>query len=129
LYGSVLEPVAKVGLHGTSVYGTSQGFVGHASPGVAGNFGFGSSYCLTQRWVLAFDLVQKFAHGSRIEGADALGNAVNTKQFGSARTGIAPAVEYNFSSHVGLIAGVELSVLGRNMSSYVAPQMALSSSF
>jgi hypothetical protein len=129
LYGSVLEPVANVALHGMSVYGTSQGFVGHASPGMAGNFGFGGGYCLTQRWVIAFDIVQKFAHGSRIEGADALGNSVNTKQFGSARTGIAPAVEYNFSSHVGLIGGVELSVLGRNMSSYVAPQIALSASF
>jgi hypothetical protein len=129
LYGAILEPLANVGLHGLSSYGTAQGFVGYAAPGLAGNFGLGGGYCLTQRWVLAFDLVQKFAHGAHIEGTDALGDGVNTQQFGSARTGIAPAVEYNFSSHVGLIAGMELSVRGRNMSSYVAPQIALSASF
>jgi hypothetical protein len=129
LYGTVLEPLRDVALHGQSVYGTGQGFAGHAAPGLAGNFGFGGGYSLTQRWVLALDLIQKFAHGSRIEGVEALGNAVNIQQFGNARTGIAPAVEYNFSSHVGLIAGVALSIFGRNVPSYYAPQIALTASF
>jgi hypothetical protein len=106
LYGVALEPLANVTLHDTTVYGTTQGFVGHAAPGFAGNLGLGAGYCLTQRWVLAFDLIQKFAHGSRLVGIDGNGNSVNTQQSGSARTGIAPAVEYNFSSHLGMIAGV-----------------------
>jgi hypothetical protein len=129
LYGVALEPLANVSLHDTTVYGTTQGFTGHAAPGFAGNLGLGGGYSLTQRWVLAFDLIQKFAHGGRLVGLDAMGNAVNSQQSGSARTGIAPAVEYNFSSHVGMIAGVEMSVAGRSTSSYVAPQIAVSASF
>jgi hypothetical protein len=129
LYGVALEPLANVSLHDMTVYGTTQGFIGHAAPGFAGNLGFGDSYCLTQRWVLAIDVIQKFAHGSRLVGLDGAGNIVNTQQSGSARTGIAPAIEYNFSSHVGAIAGVEMSVAGRSTSSYVAPQIALSASW
>lgn len=129
LYGVALEPLADVTLHDTTVYGTTQGFVGHAAPGFTGNLGFGGGYALTQRWVLAFDLIQKFAHGSRLVGMDGTGTSVNTQQSGSARTGIAPAVEYNFSSHLGMIAGVEMSVAGRSTSSYIAPQIALSGSF
>jgi hypothetical protein len=129
LYGVALEPLANVTLHDMTVYGTTQGFVGHAAPGFAGNLGLGGGYCLTQRWVLAFDFIQKYAHGSRLVGMDGTGNPVNSQQSGSARTGIAPAVEYNFSSHLGMIAGVEMSVAGRSTSSYVAPQIALSASF
>jgi hypothetical protein len=129
LYGVALEPLADVTLHDMTVYGTTQGFAGHAAPGFAGNLGFGGGYSLTQRWVLAFDLIQKFAHGSRLVGVDATGTSVNTQQSGSARTGIAPAAEYNFSSHVGMIAGVAMSVAGRSTSSYVAPQIALSASW
>jgi len=129
LYGVALEPLANVNLHDVTVYGTAQGFAGHAAPGFAGNVGLGGGYCLTQRWVLAFDLIQKWAHGSRLVGVDATGTAVNTQQPGIARTGIAPAVEYNFSSHAGFIAGVEMSVTGRSTSSYVAPQIAFSVSF
>lgn len=129
LYGVGYEPLANVQLHGISTYGTVQGFVGHAAPGLAGILGFGGGYGLTQRWVLAFDLVQNLSHGSRIQGTDALGNPVNTQASGSDQTSVAPAIEYNFSGHVGLIAGAEFSVAGRNASSYIAPQIALSASF
>ncbi|MGB7496511.1 MAG: hypothetical protein WBR26_03835 [Candidatus Acidiferrum sp.] len=54
---------------------------------------------------------------------------MNTKGAGSAQTLLAPAIEYNFSAHVGIIAGAEFSVAGRNTSSYIAPQIALSISF
>jgi hypothetical protein len=128
-YGVGLEAVANVSVRDTSVYGTMQGFVGHAAPGLAGVLGFGGGYGLNQRWVLAFDLVEHLAHNSHLWGIDAQGSSVNTQLSGSARTGVAPAVEYNFSSHVGIIAGVEFSVAGRSTSSYVAPQIALSTSF
>ncbi|MEO6924710.1 MAG: hypothetical protein ABI142_12860 [Bryocella sp.] len=129
LYGVALEPLADVTLHDTTVYGTTKGFTGHAAPGFSCNVGLGASYALTQRWVFAFDLIQKLAHGSRVIGVDASGNAVNNQQSGSGRTAIAPAVEYNFSSHIGMIAGVAMSVAGRSTSSYFAPQIALSASF
>ena len=129
LYGAAFERVANVGVNDLSVYGTEQGFAGHAAPGFAANVGLGAGYGLNQRWVLAFDLVQHFAYSTRIQGMVALGNSVNTREAGSAGTALAPALEYNFSDHLGIIAGIEYSVAGRNTSSYFAPQIALSWSF
>jgi hypothetical protein len=129
LYSVGLEAVTNVPVKDISVYGTAQGFVGHAAPGLAGVLGFGGGYGLTRRWVLAADLVENLARGSHLTGIDAMGNAANTQGPGSASTRVAPAVEYNFSKYVGVIAGVELSVAGRSTSSFVAPQIALSTSF
>ena len=126
LYGAAFEPMANVAVNDKSVYGTEQGFVGHAAPGLAANFGLGAGYALDRRWVLAFDVVQNFAHGSRLMGIDAAGNFMNAKAAGDSRTAVAPAIEYNLSGHLGIIAGVEFSVAGRNISSYIAPQIALS---
>jgi len=126
LYGAAFEPVSNVAVNDLSVYGTGQGFAGHAAPGFSAELGLGAGYALDQRWVLAFDLVQNFAHGSRLNGVDASGSSVNSKDSGSTRTAVAPAIEYNFSGHVGIIAGVEFSVAGRNTASYLAPQIALS---
>ena len=125
LYGVGYEPAADVSLHDVSVYGSHAGFVGHAAPGLSGILGIGGGYGLTRRWVLAFDFVQTLAHGSMLVGTDG-GTPVNQQAAGSAQSSIAPAVEYNFSGHVGLIAGEELSIAGRNSSSYFAPQIALS---
>ena len=126
LYGAAFESMANVPVNDLSVYGTEPGFVGHVAPGFSAELGLGAGYALDQRWVLAFDLVQNFAHGSWLNGVDASGGFVNTKSSGSARTAVAPAIEYNFSGHVGVIAGVEFSVAGRNTASYIAPQIALS---
>ena len=110
-------------------YGTDQGFQGHAAPGFASELGIGAGYALDQRWVLAFDFVQNFANGTHVYGSEASGNIINTRSASSARTALAPAIEYNFSDNLGIIAGAEFSVAGRNTSSYVAPQIALTTSF
>ncbi|MEP7246443.1 MAG: hypothetical protein ABI885_22570 [Gammaproteobacteria bacterium] len=128
-YGAAFEPSSEVSVTDTSVYGTTQGFRGRGMPGFSSEFGVGAGYGLDQRWVLAFDFVQKFSDGSRIRGIDASGSSVNTTAAHSARTSVAPAVEYNFSGRIGVIAGVEFSVAGRNTASYVAPQIALSMAF
>lgn len=127
-YGSLFETVADVPVNGLSVYGTNQGFSGHASPHVASQVGIGVGYGLDQRWVLAFDLVQNWANGFHLRGSNA-GVSVDTYLPSSAKTSLATAVEYNLSSSIGVIAGVEFSVAGRNSSSYLAPQLAVSMSF
>ena len=58
-----------------------------------------------------------------------MGNPVNTTSGSSTSIALAPAIEYNFTSRVGLIAGVEFSVAGRNTPSYIAPQVALTMAF
>ena len=127
-YATAYEPIGNVSVRDNSVYGTSQGFQGTAMPGLSSVLGIGAGYALDQRWVLAFDVVQNFANGLHLQGANA-GNVTNTHGASSAALAVAPAVEYNFSDSIGIIAGVEFSVAGRNTPSYVAPQIALSTSF
>jgi len=73
--------------------------------------------------------VQNYADGTHLTGTNAAGNFVNTRAGSSVSFALAPAIEYNFTSNVGLIAGIEFSVAGRNTSSYIAPQMALTIAF
>jgi hypothetical protein len=129
LWGTAYEPVANVNVHGTSVYGTGQGFQGHATPGFSSQIGLGTEYGLDQRWVVAIDFVQNFAAASDVNGTDGPGNAVHTNSGASTTFAVAPALEYNLSSTMGIIAGVEVSAAGRNSSSYIAPNIALSMVF
>ena len=113
LYGAAFEPLADVSVHDVSVYGTSQGFRGYAAPGVSEELGLGVEYGLNQQWVLAFDVVQNYADGTHLTGANAAGNFVSTHSASSVSFALAPAVEYNFTSNVGLIAGAAFSAAGR----------------
>jgi hypothetical protein len=65
-------------------------------------------YSVTRNWVLAFDFV--YQH-------EELGPAW--------RLGIAPAIEYNWSSNIGLIVGARWFVAGRNTSATVTPMAAI----
>jgi hypothetical protein len=129
LYADAFEPLAEASVRDISVYGTAQGFHGHATPGFATDAGLGAEYGLNQRWVLALDLVQTYADTTSVTGAIGPAAFATARNPSSIAFSLAPAVEYNLSGNVGLIAGVQLSVAGRNTSSYVAPQIALSASF
>jgi len=128
-YAAAYEPISSVSIHDVSVYGTSQGFSGQALPGLSSVLGIGGGYAFTQRWVVALDVVQNFANGIHLQGSGAPGGLTDTHGTSSATLAVAPAVEYNWSDSTGIIAGVEFSVAGRNTPSYVAPQIALSTSF
>ncbi|WP_216849836.1 hypothetical protein [Acidisoma sp. L85] len=129
LYADAFEPFAAASVSDISVYGTAQGFHGHVTPGFATDTGLGVEYGLSQRWVLALDLVQDYANTTLVSGAIGAAAVTTLKSPASIAISVAPAVEYNFSGNVGMIAGVQLSVAGRNTASYVAPQIALSASF
>jgi hypothetical protein len=129
LYADAYEPLAAASVHDISVYGTSQGFHGHATPGFAADGGLGVEYGLSQRWVLALDLVQNYANTTLVSGAIGSAAVRTSREPASIAFSLAPAVEYNFSARVGVIVGVQFSVAGRNTASYVAPQIALSISF
>jgi hypothetical protein len=129
LYADAFEPIADASVRDISVYGTAQGFHGHAAPGFAADTGLGVEYGLSQRWVLALDLVQNYADTTHVSGAIGSAAVTTSKNPAGIAFSVAPAVEYNFSGSVGLIVGVQFSVAGRYTGSYVAPQIALSASF
>jgi hypothetical protein len=117
-----------------SVYGTGPGFRGRAEPGDQLTINPSVEYSVTRNWVIAFDLVYQRddrtrLHGIALDPVTGLQVPVD-EDFGSAwRFGVVPAVEYNWSSRVGLIAGARWFVAGRNTSATITPVMALNMVF
>ncbi len=128
LYAAGFEPWTDASLHNVSAYGTALGFHGQAKPGSSAEVGLGAGYAFSQRWVLAMDVLENYAGGSRVAGETPLGG-VHSYGPASATLSLAPAVEYNWTGNLGIIVGVEYSAAGRNTASYIAPQIALSTSF
>jgi hypothetical protein len=127
-YAAAYEALSNVSLRDISVYRTSNGFRGHVAPGIAEQAGIGGGIALNQRWVLALNLVGNHGTGFQLRGTGT-GGLVNVSGPNSSSVSVAPAVEYNWSGNIGVIAGVEISAAGRNTPSYIAPQIALSMAF
>jgi hypothetical protein len=128
-YVAAYQPLSRVNLGDVSAYGTSQGFQGRVLPGNSAVVGIGAGYAFTQRWVAAIDIVENYADGFKLNGTNSDGGLVASRSPYSTSLGLAPAIEYNWSGTMGVIAGVEFSAGGHNTPAYVAPQIALSMAF
>ena len=119
-----------------SVYGTSQGFRGHAHPGRVFVVDSAWEYSVTSNWVLALDIAYEHDTRTTLNGflpAPAGSTVPPTRveqDFGSSEVfTLAPAVEYNFNSRIGLIVGALFTAAGRNASAAVTPVAALNMVF
>lgn len=113
----------------TSVYGTSAGFRGHADPGDTFSINSAWEYSVTRNWVLALDVFYQHDRSTRVRGTDLANGAPQRvpfeADFGPAwRFGLAPALEYNWTSRVGVIFGARWFAAGRNTSASVTPVAA-----
>jgi hypothetical protein len=80
--------------------------------------------------VFALDLVYQHDDSTRLSGfaIDPASRAREhvTENFGSAwRFGLAPAIEYNWSSTVGVIVGARTYAAGRNTNATITPIAAI----
>jgi len=81
--------------------------------------------------VLALDIVYQHEDSTGVSGslpsaAGAPGVTDFRGRSGSAYSlGLAPAIEYNWNSSVGLLVGVRMFVAGRNATASVTPAIAL----
>lgn len=128
---------ASVAVHDLSVYGTSNGFSGRAAPGDSFIADAAAEYSLTRNWVLALDVVYQHNGNTEVTGSVAPGTtpyppagAPLPGSFHSASgvsysVAFAPAIEYNFSSAVGVIFGTRIIELGRNTSGSITTVMAV----
>jgi hypothetical protein len=108
----------------TSVYGTSEGFRGQADPGDTFSLYSAYEYSVTRNWVLALDVFYQHDASTSVRGTDQQGPFA--AESGSAwRFGVAPAIEYNFTSRVGVIVGARWFAAGRNTSASVTPVAAI----
>jgi hypothetical protein len=122
----------EVGIMDTSVYGTTQGFRGHANPGNSLTIDSAWEYSLTRHWVAAIDVAYVDSGSTRLQGyypqslnGGALLSNVDTESGSSQSLSLAPAVEYNWSSTVGVIVGAKWVAAGRNTSASIIPVAAI----
>jgi hypothetical protein len=123
---------STVSLRNQSVYGTAPGFQGEAHPGDSFTADLAAEYSLTRNWVLALDLIYQHGADTRVTGsqssADVGTAAVSafTSNLGSSYlVGFAPAVEYNWNGSVGILIGVRIYDIGRNVTATVTPVIAI----
>jgi Putative MetA-pathway of phenol degradation len=114
----------EVDVKDVSVYGTTNGFRGHAQPGKSLFVDAAGEYSVSKNWVLALDVIYQHTGDTPVIGTQ---NAKSVRlDSGSSRAiGFAPAVEYNVSPRIGVIAGVRVIAPGHNSSGSVAPVMAI----
>ena len=126
-------PGADASLDGESAYGTPAGFRGRADLHAASQASVSFEYSFNPQWVAAADLVYEQDRGAHVRGSvpglDGTRIAYDQELPFSWRLSVAPAVEYNFTDSVGLIAGAQVSFDGRNSSAFFAPQVALNMAF
>jgi hypothetical protein len=108
-----------------SVYGTGEGFRGRARPGNSALINAAWEYSVTRNWVLALDVVYEHDSNTHVSGLDLQGSALEVNSGPGHTWSLAPAVEYNFNSRVGVIAGAKLTTSGRNATALVIPVAAI----
>ena len=88
-------------------------------------------YTLTEHWVPAVDMVYSVSSNtnkfSGTAGTTASGGSIaaTTSQPGFQQISLAPAIEYNFSSHLGLIVGSWFTIAGKNSGQFASAVAAL----
>lgn len=83
---------------------------------------------LSQNWAFACDILYEYNNKNRFKGfagTDSSGNLLSLSVPSGDNLSISPAFEYNFSSNLGLIAGVWFSVTGRNSIKFTTGVVAL----
>jgi hypothetical protein len=119
-------------VHDVSVYGTQTGFRGRAYPGSSTLLNAAFEYSVTRNWVLASDITYRHALNTHVAGYNVLDPtsmqippSIRLNSGSSDAFGLAPAIEYNWTSRVGVIAGVRVFPAGRNTSASVTPAVAI----
>ena len=123
-------------VHGESVYGTLDNFIGRAHPGPSFTSDLAFEYSATRNWVLAADIWWEHDGNTRVEG-DYYAQTVTAgllpsvlEDFGSSEIlYLAPAVEYNWSPTMGVIAGARVAAMGRSVTATVTPVAAINMVF
>jgi hypothetical protein len=120
----------RVSIVGASVYGTPRSFRGGAQPGDSESVDIALEYSATRNWVLAVDFWQQGQRSTCLAGSYSHPGG-GTLAFSSISDPVrslivAPALEYNWSSRLGIIFGVQVVADGHNTIAAVTPVAALS---
>lgn len=103
-----------VRVRGLNAYGGGEGTSGTVYPSQSFNIDTAIEITLTRNWVFAMDVVGNWTGKTRFKGVT---TASNTSP-ASVQFSLAPAIEYNWSANIGLIAGPWFTIAGRNASQF-----------
>lgn len=110
-----------VNVHGFNTYGGGFGTNGKALPGNSFQGIVSFEYTLNSNWVLALDHVYTHTDATEFFGMPGIaltGTVAAVGKRSSAQLSFAPAIEYNFSGHFGIIGGCWFSATGRNSAEF-----------
>jgi hypothetical protein len=115
-------------LNNVNTYGGGTGTSGILDLGNTLSIDGSLEFTLTTHWVPALDIVYAYQAKSKFTGA--LGTAITGMPAtvggqSSQAISLAPAMEYNFSPTLGIIAGAWFTVFGRNTADFAAAVFAL----
>ena len=123
---------SNVSVQGVSVYGTDAEFHGNARPGGTSFVDASWEYSLTRSWVLALDATYRYQSSTRVIGsgepsAPGVQNVrtIRLNTGFSDAIGFAPAIEYSWTSKIGVLLGVRVIAAGRNTSATITPAIAI----
>ena len=119
---------SPVMIRGFNAYGGGFGTDGRVEPGSVTTFTIAGEYTLTHQVVLALDIGFQTINATHFSGTTGVGIHGEPATVGKGYSNllsIAPAVEYHFTQHVGLIAGPWFSLRGKNTSEFFGVVAAL----
>lgn len=121
-----------VKVRGFNSYGGGFGTHSTVHPGNTFNADFGIEVSFNQHWVLANDFVYTATNKTRFTGYSGLNADGTPASVGggfSDNFSLAPAIEYNWSSNLGILAGVQFSVYGRNSTNFISTIISITYGF
>jgi hypothetical protein len=129
-------PDAQVKVKDVSVYGTRSGFRGYVKPGSSFVADLAFEYSLTRNWVPALDVIYERDASTELHRFDAERSptiqssaGVETLSGAGEAFRVAPALEYSWSKHVGVIVGVAVTVAARNASATIIPVLGINMTY
>ncbi len=114
---------SNVHVKGFNAYGGGIGTRGHVSVGNSFLFDFSTELSLTQNWVFANDIVYTYQDSTSFSGQPGLlpnGTIATNGGPSNDQLSLAPAIEYNWNSNLGVLLGTQFSVYGRNSSAFAS---------
>lgn len=116
-YSAAYTMTIPTKIRGFNVYGGGYGTHGKAYPGDSFQGIISFELTLTQNWVLTIDNVYTHENRTTFSGAPGVtssGLPASVGEPSSEQISFSPAIEYNFSANLGIIAGCWFTAWGRN---------------
>ncbi len=124
----VAATAGDVTVSGLNTFGGDQETHGKVSPGNSYSVDVAFEYTLTEHWVPVFEMLFVNSGSTNFVGNPGFtpgGTVRSVGGRGGSQGSLAPAIEYNFNSNLGIIAGVWFSITGPHPAEFISNTIAI----